>query len=68
MRLESIKAALPTFARNRSQFKSVSESTVAYSEISSESGFQIASQPPLTLTSGASEQAKKKRKYTNVSV
>jgi hypothetical protein len=65
-RLQSIKAALPAFARNRRQIQTLSESTVARSETSLDSRFWIQFLTPLTPSSVASEPVKKKRKGSNV--
>ena len=65
-RLQSIKGALPEFARNRCQIQPAAESTIARSEMSLNSQSWAQFPTPITPRSVASEPAKKKRKGSNV--
>jgi len=65
-RLQSIKAALPDFARNRHLLQPVAESTVARSKVSLNSQSWVQFPALLTPTSVASEPVKKKRKGSNM--
>ena len=65
-RLQSIKAAIPAFARNRQQVQPAAESTIARSETSLNSRSWVQFPTPLTPTSVASEPVKKKRKGSNM--
>lgn len=64
-RLESLKAAIPAFARNKRHFPPISENTTARSVTSLDSQSWVQFRPS-TPTSVVSEPAKKKRKDDNV--
>ncbi|KAF2734843.1 hypothetical protein EJ04DRAFT_576544 [Polyplosphaeria fusca] len=67
-RLRSIKAAIPSFAGNRGQFRTVAGSAAALTEASSLDSHAWANFPtPLTPASAASEPVKKRRKRTDSS-